>query len=351
MKGVLIFVILFLSTLFNLRGQGYLFVGDDFSTKDSLAVVTSGSEYHVLEITLSNPEFIKRVPLHSLSNIDTLYINTLPIDKYIEEGLLLRFKDIKAITFVAFTTIPDEVFECSKIESMSVIGDIRKVPTGISRLINIRELTIEHLGPKELEVSSLSKLKNLEYLYIKAKKLKNTEELLISISDLPIKSLCLCSSDMFFSPSLLGNLNQIESLRIEKVKKVNPDSITKYASGLSELKEFGLSSCGLKEIPDFVFAMENLQVLRLGNNMIKQLSPDISKLDNLEELYIGGNNIEELPIEIVQMKNLKKIRVPYDSCKKLRKSESYKEIKRMMPWCLFVESSNYTYGPPNVQRL
>ena len=73
-----------------------------------------------------------------------------------------------------------------------------------------------------------------------------------------------------------------------------------------------MSRQGLKEIPDEVFEMKHLKILKLYGNKIDSISPRIGELVNLEKLYIGKNNLTHFPAEIGQLKNLKLLSAQYN---------------------------------------
>lgn len=79
-----------------------------------------------------------------------------------------------------------------------------------------------------------------------------------------------------------------------------------------ETESLNLSKLGLTEIPEEVYQMKNLRVLRLYGNKIDSISPRIQELTNLEKLYIGKNKITHFPPEIGNLKNLKLLSAQYN---------------------------------------
>jgi Leucine-rich repeat (LRR) protein len=73
-----------------------------------------------------------------------------------------------------------------------------------------------------------------------------------------------------------------------------------------------LSRNHLTQIPDKVFEIKELKVLKLFGNQLDSVSSRIGELVNLEELYIGKNNLTTLPKEIGQLKNLKILSLQYN---------------------------------------
>lgn len=73
----------------------------------------------------------------------------------------------------------------------------------------------------------------------------------------------------------------------------------------AQRSSLNLSRKGLKEIPDYVYELKDLKVLRLFGNQIDSISPKIAQLTNLEKLYLGRNKLKVLPAEIGELKKLK----------------------------------------------
>jgi len=85
----------------------------------------------------------------------------------------------------------------------------------------------------------------------------------------------------------------------------------------TESTSLNLSRSGLTEIPEEVFSMKQLKVLKLYGNKIDSISPKIAQLENLEKLYIGKNKITYFPPEIGLLKHLKLLSAQYNDIKYL----------------------------------
>lgn len=98
----------------------------------------------------------------------------------------------------------------------------------------------------------------------------------------------------------IENLKNLKTIQIENCKNIKiHDNITKL-----ELKSLSLNNCGLKEIPNFVFDLENLTNLNLWNNLITEIPKEIGNLKKLTSLTLSTNKLETLPIEICELENL-----------------------------------------------
>ncbi len=79
------------------------------------------------------------------------------------------------------------------------------------------------------------------------------------------------------------------------------------------LKRLWLDDCQLKaSLPESLYELGNLELLRISNNGIVQLEgTGVSKWQKLENLNLDGNNIESIPDELVHLKKLKSLFLRY----------------------------------------
>ncbi|XP_034560874.1 leucine-rich repeat-containing protein 69 isoform X2 [Notolabrus celidotus] len=68
-----------------------------------------------------------------------------------------------------------------------------------------------------------------------------------------------------------------------------------------------LSSKKIKEVPECVFMLTNLSVLRLNNNSICCLPDELSSLQQLSELNLGNNALKEVPAVLGHLESLNKL--------------------------------------------
>jgi Leucine-rich repeat (LRR) protein len=175
---------------------------------------------------------------------------------------------------------------------------IKHLPFDIGKLTNLKELQI-------------CCLENLEDLPVEIGNLKSLEKLIINNGN-------GCAMNVSI-PSSIGNLSNLKELTLyggldyrylgdnpdtadpqQKLKQL-PQSIT----NLQNLEVLDLGRNGLKEIPPQVFALHKLRVLKLDYNDISVIPSSISDLTNLEELSIISGTSVKLPESIKTFKGLK----------------------------------------------
>lgn len=81
-----------------------------------------------------------------------------------------------------------------------------------------------------------------------------------------------------------------------------------------------ISYLELKNFPQWILMLKNLEHLDLSKNQIKDIPKSISNLAKLEELNMEDNQIEVLPEEIGQLKNLERLVLDYNEIKELPQS-------------------------------
>ena len=147
-----------------------------------------------------------------------------------------------------------------------------------------------------------------------------------------LKLLDLSQNPLEELPKEIGQLVELESMRLAETFEVNPYQYCEllfsgprhYPDFLSEAglrdlpEEFGnlqnlqslqMDSNRFEQIPDSVFNLKNLKSLDLGANLLKSISPKIGQLRDLEYLKLSRNNFSELPESIGELKKLKRLRL------------------------------------------
>jgi len=118
-------------------------------------------------------------------------------------------------------------------------------------------------------------------------------------------------------PDDVWELEQLEVLKLSGNQLTSiPESITK----LSNLTRLYLSSNQLTNIPEFITKLSNLTVLSLSNNPLKNIPESISKLSNLTELYLSHNQLKSIPESISKLSNLTELYLSHNQLKSIPES-------------------------------
>ncbi|XP_056162448.1 disease resistance protein L6-like [Syzygium oleosum] len=150
----------------------------------------------------------------------------------------------------------------------------------------------------------LSAFKNLEVLILE--NCSRLEQIDSSIEDMKsLVRLDLARCEMLKElPNGIGALQNLEILNISGTKiKELPDGI----GALKNLEILNISSTEIREISESIGALQNLEILNISSTEIKELPDSIGNLKNLEILDIGGTGMKELPNGIGRLKKLRKL--------------------------------------------
>lgn len=108
-----------------------------------------------------------------------------------------------------------------------------------------------------------------------------------------------------------------------------------------------LSKKGLTEIPEEVFDMKDLKVLRLYGNHLDSIPERIGELANLERLYLGKNDIVYLPNSIGRLKKLEILSIQYNELESLPDSLLYLDSLEQ----LLLNQNNIKSLPDSIGRM
>jgi hypothetical protein len=99
-----------------------------------------------------------------------------------------------------------------------------------------------------------------------------------------------------------------------KVLLVNGNRIKNLPNGignLTNLQKLDLSFNQLTSLPIELSNLKNLQTLNLANNLLTILPNELGKLTNLQNLYLYDNKLMNIPIEFSNLKNMQTLALPH----------------------------------------
>ena len=132
-------------------------------------------------------------------------------------------------------------------------------------------------------------------------------------------------------PDFIGKLSSLESLsvggifpfRCEKGKDI---LLPQKPGNLLNLRHLSLGD-GIVKIPDWVWNLDNLEVLRIYTNNAETVPPTILNLKKLRVLEIKGDEITSLPCEIGELLSLFSLNLQCPRLKTL--PESFANLKSL----------------------
>lgn len=179
-----------------------------------------------------------------------------------------------------FQDFPQFILSCNWIKKLELYELlISDIPEELTNLNNLKFVSFKLKFLTKLP-SSLHRLTNLEGF-----KLERT-----SMTELP--------NNLFE----LHNLKEIQVIHNEGIKNL-PDQIS-YLKNLEYLYAY---SNEIKELPKTFFRLENLKVLHLADNKIEELPSEMTALPSLKVFNLSGNRLKNIPEDLFEMKSIEEI--------------------------------------------
>ncbi|MBX2978013.1 MAG: leucine-rich repeat domain-containing protein [Flavobacteriales bacterium] len=107
----------------------------------------------------------------------------------------------------------------------------------------------------------------------------------------------------------------LDRLAIDSVRTFR--SLDRALKNPDEVYRLDLSGTKLKEVPEEVRQLRNLNALDLGNNKIKRLPDWFGELTYMQDLRLARNKLTEVPASICSMVHLKRLDMSRNALKAL----------------------------------
>lgn len=215
-----------------------------------------------------------------ISKEEDIDLSNMELTQLPESFVLTKMKSALALNISCnlFEVWPPELVSSSLVELNIAINIIREIPPEISKLTNLKSLS---LGGNKLGYipSSLCELTSIEYLDVS-------------------------NNSITVIPDEIANLTNLKELLIfgNKIESV-PDSLSR----LTGLEFIDISFNSLAEIPSSICSILLLKHLDLSYNLISNIPISVSKLQHLKYFSVRGNKLESLPFVLTSIPNLKRI--------------------------------------------
>ena len=194
-----------------------------------------------------------------------------------------------------------DLIKKAKLSKKLEINDVKILDKNWTEIVNLQGL--KHLYLHRIKNSKLpDELSNLKQLESFAVSGENISEFPSFILQLPKLTSLTVHHTQITNFSTIKNLTNLTSLNLHNtiIKDFS------FFKNLVKLSNLDLSNCELEKIPNEVFYLENLEVLKLSGNNITEIPNDIIKLINLCDLNLSYNDLKNIPREIYQLESLTK---------------------------------------------
>lgn len=120
----------------------------------------------------------------------------------------------------------------------------------------------------------------------------------VATDPLPLRELSLANNSTLRAapPGAFVRTPLLQKLDLSHV--TIPFAPAGFLDPLTRLRELRWAKGGLTQIPDAVYRMEDLRVLRVPDNKIFSLPADVARLTKLDELDLTNNDLSTLPAEL-----------------------------------------------------
>lgn len=254
------------------------------------------------------------------------------IDKIVAEKETIKY--INLSEQYSLYELPEIIKECKALEKLTIsFTPIREIPNYIFDLPKLKELNFA--GCKELrnQVIPFSASQPLEKLSLYAnssntffdeiEKLTKLKSLTISgkINEIPksvfnlssLQELVLFDTQISTVPIEIGKLKSLKKFSIsqavflpdDEYMPLHLEELFKNLSQCHILKELHLNSNGIKQIPESIKLLKQLEVFSAEDNLIVSYNKALHDLTKLKVLNLGINQLKEIPTGIGQLTQLK----------------------------------------------
>ncbi|MBP7283752.1 MAG: leucine-rich repeat domain-containing protein [Leptospiraceae bacterium] len=196
-------------------------------------------------------------------------------------------------------TIPDSVFKLKNLTNLFVYSFLESIPADISKLSNLEVLYLRHAKLSGLP-AEISNLKNLKELTIKEYQLDKIPAEILNLTKL--EKLELVGGKITEVPKEIGNLKNLKSINISfnKIQKISAE-----LGKLSSLQEVICTNNSLRTVPKDLFSkMNSLTKVSFESNQIPQAYPTNATVQAYSYLPPHQNTLtvkKDSPIFLLQI--------------------------------------------------
>lgn len=218
---------------------------------------------------------------------------------------LSKLENLKRLIFEysRLGTIPVEILQIKKLETLQLSASIKELPEWFTRLDNLRSLK---LGIDSLNYNQafgmLSKLKNLNFLCLDYPMVKYN--ITTPLKNSKLEHIQILSGQLTDADSFFEAIAASKNLKTLDIKGLRSNKIPTGISKFKKLEIFKIHSNEVIEMPDEIGNLTRLKLLSISTKM-SRIPATIGKLNNLDSLCLSYNNFSEIPGELGNLKNLR----------------------------------------------
>ncbi|HXP50056.1 MAG TPA: hypothetical protein VN922_08885 [Bacteroidia bacterium] len=247
----------------------------------------------------TNPDS-KKMETVNVSDTTTFNKGTSSNNQKTKTASVIDTTTLDSINGTAYTSLRKALLKPDRVISLHLSpsgegvtpNEIKHLPTQIGTLTNLKELQISCLEYLQNLPSEIGNLKSLERLII-----NNGNGCMMNVS----------------IPTSIGNLTNLKELTLYGAIDNSFDSVERDTTTYDSRFE-------LKELPQTIASLQNLEVLDLGRNGLKKIPPQVFVLHKLRILRLDYNSISEIPSSISNLINLEELSLVSITQVKLPKS-------------------------------
>lgn len=254
-------------------------LNDEFYHDIELLELKYDNQKHLFEILTKIKWFIG----------DEFFNSDILSKKYIHNAYI---ENIEAIS------LPDVICLMYNIEKLTVIDIPSNIPTELSKLDNLTELTLIDCNIDIIPIE-LTYLKNLVHLDLTENEITIVPKEIGQLSNL--KLLCLGANYLMYIPDEIGLLTNLKILSIDH-NYIFYLPIT--IKNLSNVTDFDVSANELEEIPEEIKYLTSLQYFYVNDNSLTIIPEGLGLLPNLVFIGLANNMLDEFPENLCNVSSL-----------------------------------------------
>jgi len=255
----------------------------------------SSVEQMVLPEAISTNKQIEAVKFYGKVNFDlpTALTTLSKLDNL--KRLIFEYSKLK--------TIPVELLQIKKLETLELSSSIKELPQWFFRLDNLRSLKLvfDSLNYNQ-GFGILSKLKNLNFLRLDYPVVKYN--ILTGLKNSKLEHVQIFSADLTDANSFFQAISASKNLKTLDIRDAKFDKMPASISKFKNLEVFKIYSNEAIEMSDEIGDLIKLRLLSISTNM-STIPITIGKLSNLDSLCLNYNNFSEIPDELGRLKKLR----------------------------------------------